>query len=98
LTNLERKKLLQAYSDYVSGRFNELVGFVVLVVGFCLGTLSSTKIEPKYNLTLVVIVLITFLILMLKEKNSSDSNLRKELDLLEKSTATKQIMATSWRK
>jgi hypothetical protein len=80
LTNYERKKLLEAYSEYVNGRFSELTGFVVLVVGFCLGTLSAQKIQPIYNLLIIVVVLATFLFLMLKERNAPDSNLRSTLN------------------
>ena len=80
MTNYERKKLLEAYSEYVNGRFSELTGFVVLVVGFCLGTLSAQKIQPIYNLLIIVVVLATFLFLMLKERNAPDSNLRSTLN------------------
>lgn len=83
MTNHERKRLLEAYSEYVNGRFSELTGFVVLVVGFCLGTLSAQKIQPIYNLLIMVVVLATFLFLMLKERNAPDSKLRSTLNELE---------------
>jgi len=83
LTNHERKRLLEAYSEYVNGRFSELTGLVVLVVGFCLGTLSAETIPPIYNLLIIVVVLATFLVLMLKERNAPDSKLRSTLNELE---------------
>ncbi|AVI62618.1 hypothetical protein BB497_07815 [Halomonas sp. GFAJ-1] len=83
MTNYERKSLLEAYSEYVNGRFSELTGFVVLVVGFCLGTLSAEKIQPFYNLIIMVVVFSTFLFLMLKERNAPDSNLKLTLDRLD---------------
>lgn len=83
MTNYERKSLLEAYSEYVNGRFSELTGVVILGVGFSLGTLSAQKIQPIYNLIIMIFVLSTFLFLMLKEKNASDSNLKSTLDRLE---------------
>ncbi|MBB1429549.1 hypothetical protein [Pseudoalteromonas sp. SG43-4] len=82
MTNYERKSLFEAYSEYVNGRFSELTDFVVLVVGFCLGTLSAQKIPPMYNLFIMAVVLTTFLYLMLKERNAPDSKLKSTLDRL----------------
>jgi hypothetical protein len=90
LTNHERKRLLEAYSEYVNGRFSELTGLVVLVVGFCLGTLSAQKIQPEYNLLIMVVVLATFLFLMLNERNAPDSKLRSTLDELESKYGKKE--------
>lgn len=84
MTNHERKRLLEAYSEYISGRFNELVSFIILVVGFCLGTLSAQKIPPIFNLAITLVVLCCFWYLMRKEKDSPDSNLNKILDELKK--------------
>ncbi|EGQ8301922.1 hypothetical protein NDJ00_15320 [Vibrio parahaemolyticus] len=90
MTNHERKSLLEAYSEYVNGRFSELTGFVVLVVGFCLGTLSAQKIQPIYNFVIVVVVLVTFLYLMLNERKAPDSNLKSTLHRLEEKYKNKE--------
>ncbi|MGF1836427.1 hypothetical protein [Photobacterium sanguinicancri] len=83
MTNHERKRLIEAYTEYVSGRFNELTSLVVLVVGFCLGTLSASSIPPIVNIVIMVIVLITFKVLMTREKGGPNSKLKAVIDELE---------------
>ncbi len=53
LTNHERKRLLEAYSEYVTGKFNELTNNIVVLVGFCLGTLSAPTSLAIYNYFIV---------------------------------------------
>ncbi len=83
LTNHERKRLLEAYSEYVTGKFNELTNNIVVLVGFCLGTLSAPTSLAIYNYFIVVIILFVFVWLMLSERNTSKSKLKNILNELE---------------
>jgi hypothetical protein len=83
LTNLERKTLLEAYSEYVTGRFNDLTNTIVVVVGFCLGTLSAPTNLASFNFLIVCIILGIFLWLMHSERNAPKSKLKRKLEELE---------------
>lgn len=57
MTNYERKRLLEAYTDYVEKRLSGISGLIVILVGFSLATLSVTKISPGFNLFVMGCVL-----------------------------------------
>jgi hypothetical protein len=83
LTNHERKTLLEAYSEYLTGRFNDLTNTIVVVVGFCLGTLSAPIKLASFNFFIICITLGVFLWLMLSELNAPKSKLKSKLKDLE---------------
>ena len=82
LTKNERKRISEAYYFYVNGRFSYLSNFVIILVGFCLATLSASNISPVINFIMMLVVLILFLIFMLKERNNPDVSLKGVLSEL----------------
>ena len=84
MTNHERNCLTTEYKNYIEDEFNKISGFIFLVVGFCLATLSANRIPPEVNLGLVIIVFIIFLSLLIFAKKSDDSELRLEINRLKK--------------
>ncbi|WP_027612623.1 hypothetical protein [Pseudomonas sp. URIL14HWK12:I6] len=84
MTNYERKRLLEAYTDYVEKRLSGISGLIVILVGFSLATLSVTKISPGFNLFVMGCVLFFFLCVLLREsgnrKNSALWRVMKELE------------------
>jgi uncharacterized membrane protein YdfJ with MMPL/SSD domain len=79
LTKQQRKRLIDAYDEYVNGRFNQLSVFIITIVGFCLGTLSSSRIPIIANVIIMAIIAITFLILIKKEEKKKCVKLYKEI-------------------
>jgi len=79
MTTHERKMLSEAYTKYVNGRFDELSNFIVILVGFCLGTLSATNVPPLWNVNITLFVMFVFLIALLNEMNGKGSELQKIL-------------------
>lgn len=63
----------------MNGRFNQLSVFIITIVGFCLGTLSSSRIPIIANVIIMAIIAITFLILIKKEEKKKCVKLYKEI-------------------
>ena len=68
LTKHQRNRLIDAYDEYVNGRFNQFSVFIITVVGFCLGTLSSSAIPVLANVIIMAIIAVTFWVLIKKEE------------------------------
>ncbi|QXI10588.1 RipA family octameric membrane protein [Pseudomonas zeae] len=84
MTNHERKRLLEAYTDYVETRLSVVSSLIVVLVGFSLGTLSVTKISSGFNIFLMAGVLFFFLWVLLRESgNRKNSGLWKVIEELE---------------
>ncbi|HHC5062328.1 hypothetical protein [Aeromonas veronii] len=82
MTNYEIKRLNTAYTDYINGVYHEISSFIIVLVGFCLATLSSQKITPMINFFLVAVVLFIFLAALLIEVFTTKSSLKKLLTQL----------------
>ena len=77
MTNHERKTLIAAYTDYISGKYHEISSFIIVMVGFCLATLSAQKISPTINFTLIALILVVFICIMIFETITTQSELKK---------------------
>lgn len=84
MTNYERKRLQEAYTDYVESRLSGINNLIVILVGFSLATLSVTKISPGFNLFVMGGVLLFFFCVLLREygnrKNSALWRVMNELE------------------
>lgn len=95
LSDGEIKRLNNAFSEYTAGKLKDLSDFIVLVVGFCLATLSASKIEAGYNVAIISIILFVFLFFILKAKDDPDSSLKKlitELNDKYKNSSNKSVI------
>src|SRR5690554_1548222 len=93
MEDLEREQLQKSFSGYANGRFNEVANLNIIVVGFCLATLSAQKIPACINMVVVFIVFSATVIFSFRERGPRDYPLRKMLDeLKEKYRNSKEIV------
>jgi hypothetical protein len=83
LTKNRLKRLDSAYDDYEKGRLNKLTGLAITVVGFSLGTLSSTEISDIVNVIIMFCVGVIMLFLVKKEENDKTNKLKTLIESLE---------------
>ena len=77
------RKLQIDQKKYLANEYKFIMDFTVVCTGFCLGTLSSSKIYPLFNLIIILVLLLIFIILSMNEM-MKDSELRKTISALSK--------------